>query len=488
MLQEHFGYRSTAMSITILSLWLVAPLLSAAPGEAAMQGEVVDASSGASVAARVYIQGTDGRWFFVKSASSQGTAVAYSKSRGPRCTEMHTTVSAHPFVVQLPPGRYNVRVERGTEYLAAERSVEIGGKSIHLKIPITRWIDMAAAGWYSGDTHVHRTMDELPNLLLAEDLNVALPLTYWVTKADTSPQEGRTKPPAQAGPEPIAVDRTHVIYPLNTEYEIFHVGNKSHTLGAVFVLGHKTPFAAGVPPVGPIAAQARREGALFDLDKHTWPWSLVLVPVMSVDLFELANNHVWRPGVRLARLDADTAPDYMKLEKDERGFTERGWIDYGFQTYYALLNCGFRLRPTAGTASGVHPVPLGFGRVYVHLPEGFTYDRWMPGLQQGRSFVTTGPMLVVEVDNQPPGATIRRETAGKRLYRVSGSVVGSRPLRPVEIVVNGHVVQRVAAENRPTKAGGYESQLSANVELEGSSWIAVRAFEDRPDRRIEVAQ
>ena len=98
-------------------------------GPTAMQGEVVDASSGASVAARVYIQGTDGRWFFVKSASSQGTAVAYSKSRGPRCTEMHTTVSAHPFVVQLPPGRYNVRVERGTEYLAAERTVEIGGKS-----------------------------------------------------------------------------------------------------------------------------------------------------------------------------------------------------------------------------------------------------------------------------------------------------------------------------------------------------------------------
>ena len=283
------------------------------------------------------------------------------------------------------------------------------------------------------------------------------------------------------------MDRTHVIYPLNTEYEIFHVGNKSHTLGAVFVLGHKTPFAAGVPPVGPIAAQARREGALLDLDKHSWPWSLMLVPVMSVDLFELANNHVWRTEFGMPHWTLDTAPDYMKLEKDERGFTEWGWIDYGFQTYYALLNCGFRLRPTAGTASGVHPVPLGFGRVYVHLPEGFSYDRWMRGLQQGRSFVTTGPMLIVEVDNQPPGATIRRETAEKRLYRVSGSAVGSRPLRPVEIVVNGQVVQRVAAENRPTKAGGYESQLSADVELEGSSWIAVRAFEDRPDRRIRFA-
>jgi hypothetical protein len=96
-------------------------------------------------------------------------------------------------------------------------------------------------------------------------------------------------------------------------------------------------------------------------------------------------------------------------------------------------------------------------------------------------------MLMVEVDNQPPGSTIRRQAAEKRLFRVSGSAVGGRPLRPLEIVVNGRVVQRVAADNRPTKTGGYESRLSADVELSGSGWIAVRAFEDRSDRRIRFA-
>ena len=40
--------------------------------------------------------------------------------------------------------------------------------------------------------------------------------------------------------------------------------------------------------------------------------------------------------------------------------------------------CGL-LRPTAGTASGVHPVPLGFGRVYVHCPAGFSYEAWVRG-------------------------------------------------------------------------------------------------------------
>ena len=36
--------------------------------------------------------------------------------------------------------------------------------------------------------------------------------------------------------------------------------------------------------------------------------------------------------------------------------TERDWTIYGFIDYYALLDCGFRLAPTAGTANGVQPI------------------------------------------------------------------------------------------------------------------------------------
>ncbi len=71
-------------------------------------------------------------------------------------------------------------------------------------------------------------------------------------------------------------------------------------------------------------------------------------------------------------MDAGDAPEGWNIETDADGFTEWGWIEFGFKTYYALLNCGFKMRPTAGTASGVHPVPLGFGRVYVQLPGGFS--------------------------------------------------------------------------------------------------------------------
>ena len=452
-----------------------------------LRGEIVDARTGRPLPARVYLRSSGGQWLFVRSVSPQGSAVEYRKQRQAGSEEMHTTVSAQPFAVELPPGRYTVTVERGKEYLPYEKTVNAGRDPVTLKIPLVRWIDMAAAGWYSGDTHVHRTLEELPNVMLAEDVNVGLPLTYWMTTAYTAPGADPKSAKAAPRPEPIVVDPTHVIYPINTEYEIFRVGQQAFTLGAVFALGHKRAFPLGVPPVGPVAELARREGALLDLDKHSWPWSLMLVPVMKVDLFELANNHVWRTEFGFRNWTIDKVPEYMKLQRDERGLTERGWIDFGLQTYYALLNCGFRMRPSGGTASGVHPVPLGFGRVYVHLPDGFSYERWMQGLGAGRSFVTTGPMLMAEVDGRPPGSTIRSETPGKTSCRVTGTAASARPLKPIEVVVNGRVVRQAPALNRKTERGGYESPIDVAIEVDGSSWIAVRVFEDRPDGRVRFA-
>jgi len=479
--------RAACCVVVVLGWPITSVAGEATRGTVALRCEVVDARTKDPLPARVYVHCSDGQWFFVRPACPEGSAVEYRKKRFADSLEMHTTVSAHPFIVDVPPGRYTVRIERGKEYLPAERTVEVGREPVQVRIELERWIDMAAAGWYSGDTHVHRSLDELPNLLLAEDLNVGLPLTYWVTTAHTPPGMGNKSTPAGVEGEPIHVDPTHVIYPVNTEYEIFRVGQKRHTLGAVFALGHKRPFEHGVPPVAPIADEARRQGAILDLDKHSWPWSLMIVPVMKVDLFELANNHCWRTEFGFRQWTIETAPEYMKLERDDEGFTEWGWIDFGFQTYYALLNCGFRMRPSAGTASGVHPVPLGFGRVYVHLPEGFSYSNWMKGLAAGRSFVTTGPMLMVQVDGRPPGTTIHADGGQKRLCRITGLAVGSRPLRPIEIVLNGRVVEKVAPANRRTERGGYESRIATNVALEGSSWIAVRALEDRPDGRIRFA-
>jgi hypothetical protein len=177
----------------------------------------------------------------------------------------------------------------------------------------------------------------------------------------------------------------------------------------------------------------------------------------------------------------------MNIEADADGMTELGWIHYGLENYYALLNCGFRMRPTAGTASGVHPVPLGFGRVYVHLPEGFSYEAWMEGLNEGRSFVTTGPMLFAETNAMSPGHTFRQEAPGEMSYRVKGSVVSENPLTSIEIVKNGEVCGSPSLQNQRGSRGEYRTEFDVTVPVDSSSWIAVRCFEKTEQHRVRFA-
>jgi hypothetical protein len=212
---------------------------------------------------------------------------------------------------------------------------------------------------------------------------------------------------------------------------------------------------------------------------------MMLVPVMGVDLYELSNNHVWRTEFGYRDWKPVGAPDFMDVESDTGGWTERGWIDFGFQTYALLLNCGFRMRPTAGTASGVHPVPLGFSRVYVRAPGGFSFEEWMKGLDAGRSFVTTGPMLYVSVDGATPGVSLKRSPGTGIRMRIE--VESADPVESIEVVRNGEVVWRRESGTRERRGRAWVELAEMPVEIESTSWLAVQCFARREDGRVRFA-
>ena len=457
-----------------------------------LRGQVIDADSQLPVAARLYVKGADGKWYFHKSASPEGTAFEFKRQAGPNSLEQHVTLSAHPFVVDVPPGTYTITVERGKEFVPLVQEIVIAKpkdgdtKGIEITSPIRRWINMAEQGWYSGDIHAHRPLSDMPNLVLAEDINVATPLSHWVTAADTDPTTGNRVTAPAPQPEWIAVDRTHGIYPLNTEYEIFTVGGKSHTLGAVLICGQRTRLDKGIPPVKRIAEQAHADGAFLDLEKHSWAWSPMIVPLMKVDLFELANNHCWQTEFAHSSWTLDAAAKYMNLELNDKGFTEWGWIDFGLQSYYAYLNCGFRMMPSAGTGAGVHPVPFGFSRVYVHVPGEFTFAKWREGLLAGRSFVTTGPLLKVQFNGEEAGHTFRSETASKTI-RITGTAASLAPLDRIEILINGDVARTIRPTAQKQANGSFTATLDESLQIEGSGWLAVRCFESHPTKRVRFA-
>lgn len=485
-------------TITIALLLLAVPNFSDARA-VTFTGTVIDADSEKVLPCRVYVRNADGGWLFVKSASKDGSALAYREQWVPMpdSVEKHTTISAHPFQIELEPGRYSITIERGKEYFSLTEKIEITDEPVQRTFRLKRWINMAARGWYSGETHVHRRVSELPNVQLAEDLNVAFPVTFWTINAHERPglkesplrRQGPSAfgPRKDHGPNVIHIDPTHLLFPRNTEYEIFSIKGKRHVLGAVFVLNHRTVFQEGMPPVSKIAELAHQEGALLDLDKHSWPWAMMLVPVAKIDLYELSNNSVWRTKFGFRR-SAVAPADYMNVETDADGaMTEWGWLNFGFENYYSLLNCGFRLQPTAGTASGVHPVPMGYSRVYVQIGPKLEPNSWLKGLRDGRSFVTTGPMLFGAVNGKHPGEVFK-QVETQQVYTIDAATISDSTVERVEIILNG----KVAATFRPETGRvainpPVQSSYRMRLKIDSSSWLAMRCVQRMPDGRVRFA-
>ena len=266
------------------------------------------------------------------------------------------------------------------------------------------------------------------------------------------------------------------------------MGKERHTLGALFVLGHKGALQQTVPPWKPVVDAARQADpdVLFDMDKLAWPFAMTLPVIAPNATYELINNHMWRTEFAFRDWYTPTPPFIQPPFGDTAG-GESEWIDFTLGMYYTLLNCGFRLPPSAGTANGVHPVPAGFGRVYVHLPDGFDYHAWCAGLQQGRSFVTTGPMLFATADGKQSGHTFEFQSESTLEIPIRVEVVSEQPITFGEILINGRPEHLLRARAQKTETGAFRSVIDQTIKPTKSGWFAVRFFEDREEGRVRFA-
>lgn len=463
-------------SSILLALLVASPLRAAE-----LRGRIIDAVTGQPVAARLYLSDESGRWHQAQSSDPTGRALAYAVERpATRSSEVHTTLSAHPFHADIPPGKITVRVERGLEYQPQELTVDHSDQGSTVSITLTRWTDLQKKGWFSGDVFLHRPLADCAHLALAEDVNVLFPIHYWTTESGLPPASGN-RTISGPTPEPALqiVDSTHVIWPLNTEVELFTVDGRAHMQGAFWVFGHRAPLTAAVPPLGPVASQIKAHGGHVDTEKPNWPWTVMLIPTLQPRFFRLLNNHHWRTAFGTGSWKPVDAPEWMQCERDpQQNLTEDGWTTFGLRLYYALLNSGFRLVPTAGTGSGVHPVPVGFSRTYVEQPDGFSYENWMDRLQEGRCFVSNGPMVLARFDGRPPGHIFTDFSEG--VVRIRYEAAAAHGIHRIELIHDGTVAASVMGASDEQSG-----ELQATVTRSG--WMALRAWELTPEGRLRLA-
>jgi hypothetical protein len=360
--------------------------------------------------------------------------------------------------LNLPLGTYTIEVERGPEYQPHAGSFTLNDAGTKVAVDLKRIAELPAEGWWPGDLHVHRSVADVEQLMRAEDLHVAPVITWWNNRNAWE----RQKPPA----EPL------VRFDRNRFYHVMG-GEDEREGGALLYFHLKQPLAiAGsareYPPPLRFVAEARKHTRVWvDAEKPFW-WDFpTWVAAGQVDSVGLANNHMCRD--RMYESEAWGKP--RVVERLPAPVGNGYWTQ---QVYYHLLNCGLRIPPSAGSASGVLPNPVGYDRVYVHVGKELTWEGWWAGLQAGRSFVTNGPLLRVRAGGELPGHVFTAAEGKPLEVEVKGALTTSDTVRYLEVVRDGAVERRVSREEF-TRTG-----TLGTFTFRSSGWFLVRAIADNP--------
>jgi hypothetical protein len=145
--------------------------------------------------------------------------------------------------------------------------------------------------------------------------------------------------------------------------------------------------------------------------------------------------------------------------------------------WYRLLNLGFRLPAGAGTDAMANYAslrgPIGLVRVFLDTRGARTADALADALKSGRTFVSNGPLLGLEVDGRHPGDAI---AGGAQPRAVRVALRSPVPVDHLELVQNGRVVRSL------TLAGDRTSlDWDGEVAFDEGGWLVLRAWNDGAD-------
>jgi hypothetical protein len=361
--------------------------------------------------------------------------------------------------LSLPAGKYKYVIERGPEFKRCNGSFEIiDGSITEVNEKLNRITDMASIGWWSGELHIHRPVEDMKLLMQAEDLHVAPVLTWWNRM---NIWNGLKLP-----------DKCIVEFDGQRFCDL--LGGEDERKGGAFMyfnMQKPVDITKAEPeypcPLHFIEQAKLQPNAWIDIEKPFW-WDVPIALAYGYgDSIGLLNNHCQRSEMMDNEAWGKPRPKDDFPSPYGNGF----WSQY---IYYQILNSGIRIAPSAGSASGVLHNPVGYNRVYVYTgSDSLQYNRWWENLRKGMCFVTNGPLFTVDVSGQKPGHVFTADEGKTIELQVVLSLMRSNDsIRRIEIIKNGSVEKGV-----PYKKLGDDRKLGT-VRFTRSGWFLVRVIAD----------
>ena len=409
--------------------------------------------------------------------------------------------------IGLPSGTYTIKNYRGPESLTEVRTVKVNGETKNLSFQIKRWIDPSKLGWWSGDHHIHAAgcahytnpsegvhAPDMMRHCLGEDLKVGCNLT-WGPCFDYQKQFF------------TGTDDKVSEYPYLLRYDVEVSGFGSHRSGHLCLLRLKDQIYPGGeskhhwPTLCLNTLRwAKKQGALVGPAHSGWG--------LKVPGKDLPNYHP-------APFDGIGANEYIvdvthTVEGPDGGQVPAvdfiSMVDtpyvWELNIWYHALNCGFRTRISGETDFPcIYAERVGLGRSYVKLDHKLTFNDWCEGIRQGRNYVGDGRSHLIDfqvgtvavgvngsaMNLDQPGKVIAKLKAAAFLPRTPIPSLRDRPYQQkpywhverarvgdsrdvvVEIIVNG-----IPVKETTLRADGAMKDLSLEIAIEHSSWVAAR--------------
>lgn len=346
---------------------------------------------------------------------------------------------------EVPAGTYELVVVRGPEFRVHHSKFEVKkGETAKVAVSLERYADMPAKGWYSGDSHIHVTRDEVADptiwgFVAAEDVHVGNLLEMgnitnvyfhqpkqW-GKASRFERDGHFIVSGQEAPRTAFMG--HTVH--------FNIDRPIHLKTEEYFQYHK------------VFEEFQRSGGLSGFAHLGW------------SARGGSSARVIRGINLLAPLGL---VDFIEVLQGGRLVTE-GW--------YRLLNLGIRVNPAAGTDWPYTDFP-GTVRFYVKVDGPLNLDKWFESYGKGRAFVTNGPLLDFTINGRGMGEELRVKKGTKLdIAAVARMNPDVDTLDRLELVVLGDVTDTKAANGKDSV------ELRKQITAEQSMWVAVRAHGGR---------